>query len=346
MGGPKMTAAARYCSGVSDWPRNTRARCSASARLSASRVGSSRGRLRLTPATSAPSVGWSGVIWSSVMAPPPPLAVVGAAAAIPQPETDEMTLALGLGPITEARTLVGDLAIVEELHLPRLEVEVHAEIRAVHGAVELVEGGLALGIQGHAGQGLSIADLEARQPAVQPARLHLEDRAVRHHGVAGRVLALPVEVERLVESREHLGTVAPDLVVCGDQTHDAAHAAFHGRVQAQESHVLGRAEIVAVVGVEALLRVGDVWAHPVAGRSPRVAHVVDHGAVPLLRHRPGDQRGEQPEEGDGLLALDALERQPVHDGEAGAVREHLADVGHGAPAVSEIELDGIQGEDG
>src|SRR5215470_17059914 len=138
MGGPKTEAAARYWTGVSDWSRNTRARCSARARSSSRRVTSRSGRLRSTPDTSAPSVGWSGVIRSSVMARPPPLAVVGTAAVIAQPEPDEMTLARRLRPVAEARPLVRDLPVVDELHLPRLEVEVHAEIFAIHGAIQLV----------------------------------------------------------------------------------------------------------------------------------------------------------------------------------------------------------------
>ena len=108
----------------------------------------------------------------------------------------------------------------------------------------------------------------------------------------------------------------PHLVVRGDEAHDAAHAALHRRVQAEEAHVLGWAEVIAVVRVEALLGVGDVRPHPVAGRPPEVAHVVDHGAVPLLRHGPRDERGQEPEGGDGLLAPEPVERQAVHDGEA------------------------------
>src|SRR5690348_9842012 len=112
------------------------------------------------------------------------LAVVGATAVIAQPEPDEVTLPLGLRPVTEARSFVRDLAIVDELHLARLEVEVHPQIRAIHGAIELVQGHRALGVEGHTGKSLAVAHLEAGEPPVQPARVDLEDRMMRDHGVA------------------------------------------------------------------------------------------------------------------------------------------------------------------
>src|SRR5512146_656438 len=99
------------------------------------------------------------------------LAVVGAAAAIAQPEPDEVSFALGLRPVAEARPLVSDLPVVDELHLPRLEIEVHAQLRPVHGAIQLVQRGLALRVEGHPGQRLAVPDLEAREPSAEPVRL-------------------------------------------------------------------------------------------------------------------------------------------------------------------------------
>src|SRR5215472_18760484 len=175
-----------------------------------------------------------------------------------------MTLARRLWPVAEAGPLVRDLPVVDELHLPRLEVEVHAEIFAIHGAVQLVQGGFALSVERYASQRLPVLHLEAREPPVQPTRVDLEDRVMRDHAVVGSVLALTIEVEGLVQAREDLGTSAPELVVRRDEAHDAAHSAFHGWVEAEQSHVLGWAEVVAVVRVEALLGIGDVGAHAVA----------------------------------------------------------------------------------
>src|SRR4029077_5800827 len=127
-------------------------------------------------------------------------AVVGAAAAITEPDPHEVAPPLGLGPVAEARPLVRNLPVVDELHLARLEMEVHAELRPVHGAVQLVQRGLALRIEGHPGQRLAIADLEARQPTVQPVSLDLEDRMMGDHDVAGGMLALPIEVEGPVQA--------------------------------------------------------------------------------------------------------------------------------------------------
>src|SRR6266850_6390458 len=124
MGGPNADAAARYWAGVRDWSRNTSARCSASARDSSCRVGSSIGALRSTPATSAPSEGWSGVICRCAMARLScGLTAVGTAAALSQPEPDEVTLALGLGPVAEGRPFVCDPPVVDELHLAGFEVK-------------------------------------------------------------------------------------------------------------------------------------------------------------------------------------------------------------------------------
>ena len=138
----------------------------------------------------------------------------------------------------------------------------------------------------------------------------------------------------------------PHLVVRGDEAHDAAHAALHRRVQAEEAHVLGRAEVIAIVRVEALLGVGDVRAHAIAGRPPEIAHVIDHGAVPLLRDGPGDQRGQEPEDRDGLLAPQPIERQAVHDGEARAVVEHGLEARRRAAAMGELEVGGSEREHG
>src|SRR5437867_3795554 len=172
-------------------------------------------------------------------------AVVRAAAAITQPDPHQVTLALRLGPVAEARPLVRDLPVVDELHLARLEMEVHAELRPIHGAVQLVQRLLALRVERHPGQGLAIADLEARQPTVQPVRLDLEDRVMRDHAVAGSVLALPVGGDGLIQASEKLGPPVQDLVVRRGKADEATHAAFHGRMQAQQPDVLGRAQVVA-----------------------------------------------------------------------------------------------------
>jgi hypothetical protein len=49
--------------------------------------------------------------------------------------------------------------------------------------------------------------------------------------------------------------------------------------------------VIAVIGMEILLGVGDVGAHAVAGRPAEVADVVDRRAIPFLRHRARHQGG-------------------------------------------------------
>src|SRR5580765_8338674 len=58
--------------------------------------------------------------------------VVEGAPAIAQPEAHEVPLALRLRPVAEPGSLVGDAPIVHELHLPRLEVEIHRHGLAGH----------------------------------------------------------------------------------------------------------------------------------------------------------------------------------------------------------------------
>src|SRR4030095_1829512 len=60
--------------------------------------------------------------------------VVERAPAIAQPEPHEVPLSLRLRPVREAAPLVGDPPVVQELHLSRLEVEIHRHVLAAHDA--------------------------------------------------------------------------------------------------------------------------------------------------------------------------------------------------------------------
>src|SRR5262245_51404372 len=67
--------------------------------------------------------------------------VVERAATIAQPDPHEVPLAIMLRPVAEAGSLVGDLAVVQELHLPGLEVEVDGHVLSAHHGIERVERG-------------------------------------------------------------------------------------------------------------------------------------------------------------------------------------------------------------
>ena len=126
-------------------------------------------------------------------------------------------------------------------------------------------------IERHAGELLAVLHLEVRQPRDQPAVLVLEHRMVGRHDVVRRMLALAVEVERLIEPRQQLGMALAHLLVRRGEAHDAAHAAFHRRAQAHQADIVRRHVVVAVVGMEVLLGVGDVGPHAVAGRPAEIA---------------------------------------------------------------------------
>src|SRR5262249_3249123 len=151
-------------------------------------------------------------------------------------------------------------------------------------------------------------------------------------------LALAIEVEGAVQARQQIGMALPHHVVDGDQTDDATHAALHRGMQAQEAHVLGRAQIVAVVGVEALLGGREGGEHAVDGRAAPVGHVVHHGAVPLLRHRPRDEGGDEPEERRREIAAEALDGQALHDREAGAAVQQRPDARGRIATVRQLEV--------
>ena len=148
------------------------------------------------------------------------------------------------------------------------------------------------------------------------------------HDVIRRMLALAIEIERLVEPRQQVGMALAHLLVRGGEAHDAAHAAFHRRAQAHQADIVRRHVVVAVVGMEVLLGVGDVGPHAVAGRPAEIGDVVDRGAVPLLRHRPRHQRGEQPPHRPRAALRPALDRQAVDDGEARPVVDGALDLAH------------------
>src|SRR5262249_62003374 len=105
----------------------------------------------------------------------------------------------GCRPARQSGTLCGVLRCVEELLVPRIEVELDGHALPGHDPVERVERREAGGVQLYAGQRLSVLHLKAREPAGEPAPVELEDRMLDHLHVIWPVLALPVEEERLVE---------------------------------------------------------------------------------------------------------------------------------------------------
>ena len=88
----------------------------------------------------------------------------------------------------------------------------------------------------------------------------------------------------------------------GVKTDDPAVAAAHRSPQAEETHIVRRRLVIRVVVVKADLDVGFVRTHPRTRQCllPSIEHVVDQGAVELLRDRARDHARQQPIDRGGL----------------------------------------------
>src|SRR5262249_45352038 len=90
--------------------------------------------------------------WCALRCRPFSSSVVERASPIAKPEPYEVPLAIMLRPVPKAGPLVGDLPVVQELHLPGLEVEIDGHVRAAHDGVERIERRHALRVERHLGQ--------------------------------------------------------------------------------------------------------------------------------------------------------------------------------------------------
>src|SRR5260221_8257991 len=88
-------------------------------------------------------------------------AVVGAAAGVAQPQAHQQAFALDLGPVAERRALVAERAVVDDLHLARLEMEARGHARRIEDRLEGVQRGGAPRIDLHAGELVAVLHLEA-----------------------------------------------------------------------------------------------------------------------------------------------------------------------------------------
>jgi hypothetical protein len=151
------------------------------------------------------------------------------------------------------------------------------------------------------------------------------------------MLGLAVPPERLMQAVEQPRAVLQGIVH-GDQAGAAAHAALGCRLQAVQTDEGGRQRQPAAVGVELLLQVGDGATHAVRDRLAGVAYVVQARAITLLRHDLAQQIGEDPADRLALLAPVPFDRDPVEDGETGAVDELCAHLRHHTGACRQVEM--------
>src|SRR5262249_47071616 len=261
---------------------------------------------------------------------------------VPQAEAPGVALALGLGRTREGRAPGAEPLTDQNLDLPALEEELAIELGCLHDLIQRLQGRFALGVERHRGERMAVSHLIARQSSGQPLPVVLEQGMAQDLGIIGRVFALPVEEERLVEAPQQPRMARQHFVVRGIKAHDMADAALQRGAQAEQRYVVRRAEVVAVVGMKALFRVGDVRAHSVSRRAAEVAHVVDHLAVPALRHRSREQLHQHPVERLRLIETAVLERHPVDQRETDATFEQAFRPGHELAAggkLGSIRLD-------
>src|SRR5438552_16302934 len=89
---------------------------------------------------------------------------VGTAAVVAQPQAHEMAPAAGVGVIDEGGAAVAQRPVVDELDLPRLEVEIDRQLVFVEDVEHCRYRGLAVGVDRLAPQDVSAADLVGAEP--------------------------------------------------------------------------------------------------------------------------------------------------------------------------------------
>jgi len=250
-----------------------------------------------------------------------------------QPEAQQVAAAVGLGVVLEGLAAVQDLGIGQQLDVARFEVHRQVERRVVGDLLDQCDRlGLSWGETGHGGMSLGVTDVPGDEEHAWRAGDVVEhwEREVRI--LAGRLLAVAVPVQRLVEHFEEVGAPYQDLVVDGGGTGDAALAARARRAQAQ------KADDVRAVGVKVLAFTGLVQPDGrIASEDSLVADVAEEVAVCIL----ADRRAQlEPEADVGHLHFvrgELFEREPANQDEALSAHERPRPAGHGVVERGEIE---------
>ncbi len=187
-------------------------------------------------------------------------------------------------------------------------------------------------------QAFGILDQALVVAAPQPASPVLEDRLPRDLGIIRGVLGLSVPGQWLTQAAHEGWMPSSELLVHRHEAHEAAHAAFGRRVQAEQPHELGCQGEPRRVGVELKIQVRHRAPHAVAQSLARVPDVVQHGAVPLLRHEPSKEAAQEPAEGPVLLQGEALDGKPIEHGQPDPVTQLPSHAGQDVATAGEAEL--------
>src|SRR5690349_18518192 len=95
------------------------------------------------------------------------LARVGTAAVVAQPQAYEMAPAVGVRVVDEGSAAVAQRPVVDELDLPRLEVEIDRQAIFLEDVEHRRNRGLAVGVDRLAPQDVSAADLVRAEPRLR-----------------------------------------------------------------------------------------------------------------------------------------------------------------------------------
>src|SRR5271170_2868148 len=154
------------------------------------------------------------------------LARVGTAAIIAQPQADEVALAVGVGGVDESSAAVAKRPVMDELDLPRLEIEIDRQCVLVEDVEHCRDRRLAIVIDRLAQQGVSAVDLVGAEARLQsPGVLEygvLEYGRGKDCALVRPIFALAVEPERPVEPFQPVGIALLQYIVHGVKADHAA----------------------------------------------------------------------------------------------------------------------------
>src|SRR6201993_1868934 len=188
------------------------------------------------------------------------LALVGTAAVIAQPQAHEMAPAVGVRVIDESSTAVAQHPVMDELDLPRLEVEIDRQFLFGEDVEHCRNRGLAVAVDWFASQDVSAADLVGAEPSLQLTGI-LKYRRRKYRALARPKFALPVEPEIPVKPLQPIRMTLPQGIVDGMKADDAAEPAALRLTQAEQTDIVGRGLVIGVVVVKPDFAIGLVGAN-------------------------------------------------------------------------------------
>src|SRR5205823_6229734 len=132
---------------------------------------------------------------------------------------------------------VAQRPVVDELNLPRLEVEIDREAVFVEDVEHCRDRGLAVAVDRLAPQDISAADLVGAEPRLQLPGI-LEYRRRKYRALARPKFALPVEPEIPVEPLQPIRMAMSHGIVDGMKADHAAVPAALRLTQAEQPDVI------------------------------------------------------------------------------------------------------------